>query len=285
MLNYLKMDGKRLLRTRGFYAAMLLALFFLGMFALAGYFVTGFAEEFMPASESLMNDQMRSAARRYMSFNLFFSFFFSLPGMRMLHALLSLFAAGYLAREHQSGYLKNLFSLRSMRAKWLISKLLTLLLAAALYYLVFALGCALVQLLYGNPLQVNPGELLPFLGGQLLVDMALFSVIMLAVVLLQSKAAAVLTAMALSLNVQGLLYLLIDWVDLLPVKLSGWGMMNLAAQAELPGGIMSLIGTAGAGQAFGSGGDPAMLLPVAGAVFALFTALSALCLYRVDYRG
>lgn len=100
MLNFLKMDFKRFARTRSFYMALLTALIFLGLFSLAAYYVTGFAEEFAPQAEDMMNDQMLNMARKRMNFNFFFSFFFSLPGMRMLHALLSLFAAGFLSREH-----------------------------------------------------------------------------------------------------------------------------------------------------------------------------------------
>jgi len=286
MLNYILMDFKRLLRTRSFYLALLIAVFFLSMFALAGYYVTGFAEEFVPQAERMMNEQVLEMARGYMTFNLFFSFFFSLPGMRMLHALLSLFAAGFLSREHHSGYLKNLLSIRGMRARWMVSKLLVLLTASILYYALFGLACALVQVFYGNPVAVNFAQVLPFLGGQLLVDMALFSVIMLVVILFQTKAAAVLVAMMLSLNMQGLLYLLIDWVNVLPFKLARYGMMNLAAKAELPGGIVGLMGMAAGGSGIGmlSGGAEA-LLPVAAGVFLLFTALSAFFLYRADYKG
>ena len=179
MIAYLRMDIRRLLKTRGFYAAMIVALVFLSIFALASYYVTGIAEEMMPGSRAMINDQMVNEARAYMTFNFFFSFFFSLPGMRMLHMLLSLFAAGYLSKEHQSGYLKNLLSLGGMRGKWMVSKTLTMLLATLMFYAVFGLACAAVLVLYGNPVVIHIHEVAPFLLRQVTVDMALYAVIML----------------------------------------------------------------------------------------------------------
>lgn len=173
-----------------------------------------------------------------------------------------------------------------MRARWLLSKLMTLLAAAILFYALFALGCLIVLALYANPIAVDFSQVLPFVGGQLLVDMALFSIILLMVILFQSKAAAVLGAMALSLNMQGLVYLLIDWVKFLPIRLSEYGMMNLAARAELPGSVSSLLNMVGREESFSlMGGDPSMLLPVAGTLFAFFTLLDFLAIYRVDYKG
>ncbi len=283
MIAYLRMDIRRLLKTRGFYAAMIVALVFLSIFALASYYVTGIAEEMMPGSRAMINDQMVNEARAYMTFNFFFSFFFSLPGMRMLHMLLSLFAAGYLSKEHQSGYLKNLLSLGGMRGKWMVSKTLTMLLATLMFYAVFGLACAAVLVLYGNPVVIHIHEVAPFLLRQVTVDMALYAVIMLGLMFFQSKAAAIVIALTLSLNIQGLFYLLIDWVGILPVKLARYGMMNLAANAEMPGSMSGIMSGAGIGAV--SAGDGGLLLPVAGSILAVSLVLSAFALRRVDYRG
>lgn len=289
MMNYLRMDLKRLIKTRSFYMIMLVAIAFLAIFALASYYVTGIAEEFVPGSERMLNDNILATARSFMTFNFFFSFFFSVAGMRMLHMLLSLFAAGYLSKEHQSGYLKNLFCIKGMRTKWMISKTLSLLLATLAFYAVFALACVVVLLLYGNPVVIHLSEVGPFLLGQVMVDMALYAIIMLALMLFQSKAASVVIALILSLNMQALLYLLIDWVNVLPFRLSDYGLMNLAAKAEMPGSMAGIIsegfaemGQAGAQSAAGSG---EILLPVAISLFVFFTLLSALALRRVDYKG
>lgn len=288
MIRYLSMDIRRLFRTRSFYTSMIVSVIFLSIFALAAYFVTGIAEDMLPGSERLINEQMMSQARARMTFNFFFSFFFSLPGMRMLHMLLALFAAGFLSREHQSGYIKNLMSLPRMRSKWMLSKTLTMLLATLVFYAVFALFCVLVLVFYKNPIVINLSEVGPFIAGQMLVDMALFAVIMLGVTVFQSKAATVVIALLLSLNMQGLFYLLIDWLNVLPLKLSGYGMMNLAARAEMPGSMSSFM--SGTGMAILSGAEAAngssnLLLYVSGGIFLLFFTLSALSLHRVDYKG
>ena len=288
MTRYFLMDVKRLFRTRGFYIAMIVSIFFLSIFSLASYYVTGIAEEFVPGSERMFNEQIVSQARAQMTFNFFFSFFFTLPGMRMLHMLLSLFAAGYLSKEHQSGYLKNMMSLPGMRGKWMVSKTLTMLLATLIYYTVFGLACVMVLVFYGNPVVIKLSEVAPFMLGQVTVDMALYAVIMLVVMLYQSKAAAVVVALILSLNMQGLLYLLIDWVGILPIKLSRYGMMNLAAQAQMPGSMTSLMSGAGMSRMTaisGGSANPELLLAVAGGLLIVFLLLSALALRRVDYKG
>lgn len=288
MTRYFLMDVKRLFKTRGFYIAMIVSIFFLSIFSLASYYVTGIAEEFVPGSEQMLNEQIVSQARAQMTFNFFFSFFFSLPGMRMLHMLLSLFAAGYLSKEHQSGYLKNMMSLPGMRGKWMVSKTLTMLLATLIYYTVFGLACVMVLVFYGNPVVIKLSEVAPFMLGQVTVDMALYAVIMLVVMLYQSKAAAVVVALILSLNMQGLLYLLIDWVGILPIKLSRYGMMNLAAQAQMPGSMTSLMSGAGMSRMTaisGGSANPELLLAVAGGLLIVFLLLSALALRRVDYKG
>ena len=288
MRRYFLMDMRRLFRTRGFYIAIIVSIFFLSIFALASYYVTGIAEEFVPGSERMLNPQLITQARAQMTFNFFFSFFFSLPGMRMLHMLLSLFAAGYLSKEHQSGYLKNMLSLPGMRGKWMVSKTLIMLLATLIFYAVFGLACVLVLLFYGNPVVIKLPELAPFLLGQVTVDMALYAVIMLVVMLFQSKAAAVVVALILSLNMQALLYLLIDWVGILPIKLTSYGMMNLAAKAQMPGSMSSLMSGAGMGRmtdVIGGSADPGLLLAVAGGVLIIFLLLSALSLRKADYKG
>ncbi len=288
MIRYLSMDLRRLFKTRSFYTAMIVAVIFLAIFALAAYFVTGIAQDVMPGSERLINEQMMNRARAQMTFNFFFSFFFSLPGMRMLHVLLALFASGFLSREHHTGYIKNLLSLPRMRSKWMLSKTLTMLLATLVFYAVFAGACALVLVLYRNPLVIRLSEFGPYVLGQILVDMALYAVIMLGVILFQSKAASVVIALLLSLNVQGLFYLLIDWMGLLPFRLGTYGMMNLAARSRMPGSISSLMGETGMSILSSSSAvsaDPVLLWQMGGGVLVLFLLLSALALWRVDYKG
>ena len=192
--------------------------------------------------------------------------------------LLAMFAAGFLSKEHHTGYLKNMLSIPRMREKWAVSKMITLLLASLLFYAVFLLACVITVMLFGNAVNLNWGQVAPFLGRQLLVDMALYALLMLVVAVIQTKTAAVISALMLSFNMQGLLYLLIDQIDFLPIKLSSYGMMNLASQLNLPGSLISAV----------SQGDvdvAARLLPISLGWLAGALLLSWLALRRVDYKG
>ena len=279
MMQYLKMDIRRMLRTRGLYIGILVSLFFLGIFSVASYLVTGIASEIMPAgSGALPPTELLVQARKMMNVNYFLSFFFSMPGFRLLHMLLALFAAGFLSKEHQTGYLKNMFSIPRMREKWLVSKMITLLLASLLFYAVFLLACVITVMLFGNAVHINWSDIGPFLGTQLTVDMALFALIMLAVTVIQSRTAAVVSALMLSFNMQGLLYLLIDQIGFLPFKLRDYGMMNLAAQMSLPETLTSIL----------TQGDPvtaSQVLPLSLGWFAVALVFSWIALRRVDYKG
>lgn len=161
----MSMDLRRLFRSKSFYVSMMIIIIFLSIFAFASYYVEGMAEEFVPAAGGRnMPPQVLDQVRKLITFNFFFSFFFSIPGMRMHHVLLALFAAGYISKEHHTGYLKNLLGIPHMRGKWMISKTLTLLFATLIYYLVFSLACAVALLLYGNPIVISLSEILPLSG-------------------------------------------------------------------------------------------------------------------------
>jgi ABC-type transport system involved in multi-copper enzyme maturation permease subunit len=280
MINMLHMDIRRLFKTRGYYITMLVSLILLAIFATAGYIVTGLGGSFGPQMENMsMGDAtpaMIAQARRMMDFNFFASFYLSHNSI--LHLLIALFAAGFISKDHQTGYFKNLLCIRSLRLKWLAGKLITMLLAAVIYYLVFLLGCALAVVLYGNPLTIDVSRVAAYFGLHLTVDMALFAVAALVVAALQTKTAAVIISLLLSFNIQAILYLLLDQLGLFPFKLQEWGMMSLASKLPLQGSFLSMMTS-------GDGTTAGQLLPVSLGVFAVFSLLSLLTLYRVDYKG
>lgn len=278
MIRYLRMDLRRLFKTRGFYLSILLSLVFLLILSIAAYFVTGLAQEMtgQEFSGPMNNPMIITQARSQMNVGFFASFFLSHNSL--LHLLLALFAAGFIAKDHQSGYLKNLFCLPGLRFRWFFAKLIVLLIAALIYYAVYLLGCLLVVLIYGNPLSLNWADLARYFGLHLSVDMALFALICLITSLLQTKSAAVILALVLSLNIQGIFYLLIDSIGFLPFKLGEYGMMRLASRLITQGSITSFIGAS-------QGTTAQQLLPVS---LGLLLIASAACLYslhRVDYRG
>lgn len=280
MTNYLLMDLRRLLRTRGFYVAMLLSLVLLAIFAGASYLVTGISEEMLPPEHAgdlpLNPDAMLRQARRMMNFSYFLSFYLS--SNSVMHLLITLMAAGFISKDHQTGYLKNLLCIRGMREKWLVSKLLVTGLGAIMIYAAYAAASALAVLLYGNPLQVAWGEAAGYLGLHLTVDLALFAVICLCVAIWQSRTVAVVVAMLLSFNLQAILYLLIDQFRLFSFNLREWGMMGQASRLRLSGSLTSFI-------LEGEGTRAADLLPVSLGI-ALAATLACLMVLRTrDYKG
>lgn len=278
MKNMLLMDGSRLFRSRGFYVIILVSLVLLAIFATAAYFVTGFAQELMdrPLPTGLVDGNMLQQARRMMNISFFASFYLS--HNNLLHLLLALFAAGFIAKDHQSGYLKNLLGIRHMRQKWLLSKYLIMLLAAIIFYGVFLLGCLVVVLLYGNSPAFHWAALAQYMGLHLTVDLALLAIISLIVCLVQGRTAAVILALLVTLNVQTILYLLIDSLNLLPFKLREWGLMAQASRLGLEGGIISLMGQDAATK-------PTQLLPVSLGLCLAGMLLSLWAIRRVDYKG
>lgn len=283
MMGMLTADFSRLKRSRGFYIIIIISLALLAIFATAAYFVTGFAQEMtqMEMTGPFMTEDLLQRARRAMNLNFFASFYLS--HNNVLHLLVALFAAGFISRDHQTGYLKNLMTVPGLRHKWLISKLLVTALAAAAFYLVFLAACVVTVLLYGNQPVIMAGELARYFGLHLLVDLAIFSLICLIVCLTQARAVAIVLALLVSFNMQSILYLLIDSLGILPFKLRAWGMMGQASRLPLQGGIVSMMGEMReVGVALTK---ESHLLFVALGIFLFSTALSLWAIRRVDYKG
>lgn len=280
MMRYLAMDIRRLFKTRGFYVTILISLVLLGIFAGASYFVTGIGEEMLPEGHAgqmpFGGEAMLQQARRMMNFSFFVSFYLS--SNSILHLLLAVMAAGFISKDHQTGYLKNLFCIRGLREKWLISKLLTMLLAAVVFYGVFSLASALVVVIYGNPVQIDWAATLSYLGLHLTVDLALFAVICLVTALWQTKTAAVVIAMLVSFNLQSIIYLLVDQFGLFEFKLREWGMMSQANGLRLAGGLTSFVQE-------GTGTQAGELLPVSLGLMLGASLLCWLTLRKRDYKG
>ena len=292
MMGLLKMDLRRLFKTRSFYFAMFWALLILGIFATAGWFFAVEATRNM-GSTTVMGmpaDVMIKEARKLFNVNHFASFFMGAPSL--MHLLLVTFGAGFLAKDHQTGYFKNLLCIRGLRTKWLISKVLTLLVAGVVFYTVLVLGSVLATFMYGNAPKVNVAQLGAFFGLHLMTDMTLWMVVAAVVAFFQSRTAAVMVAMVLSFNMQAILYLLLDQIGFLPFKLARHGLMSMTGrlniqqfgtgEADMLGGMMGSMH--GPGQAAGAI-TLNELLPVSLGLFALMLLVSWLLLRYRDYKG
>lgn len=288
MIKYLRMDIKRLFKTRAFYVTILAAILVLALFATAGWFL---ADNFTRGEDmgGLPMGSLIEQARKMFNVARFSSFFMGSPSLH--HLLLVVFAAGFISKDHQTGYLKNLFVLQGLREKWLVSKLITMLLAGVLYYLGIILAAAGATLLFGNAPQINVAQLGSFFGLHLTADLALFAILCLTVAFFQSKTSAVVVGMLLSFNIQNLIFLLLDQIGFLPFKLTDYGMMNLVGRLDITtfgGASPDMLSSAMNSMGGGMGGNPttaAKLLPVTLGWFAVATLLSWMTLRWRDYKG
>ena len=289
MINTLRMDFRRLFKTRGFYLACLWALGIMAIMATASWFL---ADEFVREAGSLAGfsgGQIAQEARKLFNVSRFASFFMGAPSF--MHLFLVVFAAGYISRDHQSGYFKNLLALPGAREKWLVGKQAAALAAGALFYGVVILGSVVVTLLFGNTPRIDVPQLAAFFGLHLSADLALFALLTLATALFQTRTAAVMVGMVFAFNMQALIYLLIDQIGFLPFALSEYGMVGLAGRLDIftfgqaqPDLLSSMM--------MGRGGfsniaptTPGQLLPVSLGLWAVLTFLSWITLRYRDYRG
>ncbi|MHC1787350.1 MAG: hypothetical protein AB9880_09850 [Christensenellales bacterium] len=286
MRHYIAMDFRRLFKTRSYYAAILIALALLAIYASAAFFFTGAGvPKAAPGEAPLRITALLKQARQFLDLNHFASVMNT--GTGMLHLILAAFAAAFISKDHQSGYLKNLYGIRDLRGKWLLSKLVVMMTAAVLYYLCYLAGASLVTLLYGNAFSPDIGALAGYYGLHLSVDLALFGLILLTVTLLQTKTAAVVVALLLSFNLQAILYLIIDQFGWLPFELVEYGMMGQASRLTIAGSgaVAGLMARRMQDILSSMPTTPGSLLPVSLGIAALAIALSYLMLRRVDYRG
>lgn len=291
MMGLLRMDLRRLFKTRSFYFTMLWALLILAIFATAGWF---FADEALRSmgDQTIMGlpaDQMIREARKMFNVSRFSSFFMGAPSL--MHLLLVTFGAGFLAKDHQTGYFKNLLCLRGMRTKWLLSKVVTLLVAGAVFYLALIAGSTAATLLFGNTPHIDVAQLGTFFGLHLITDMALFMVTAAVVAFFQSRTAAVMAAMVLGFNMQAIIYMLLDQIGFLPFKLSSNGLMSLTGRLNIndygKGGadlLTAVMGAMSGGQQ-AAGTTPAQLLPISLGLFFGMLFVSWLMLRHRDYKG
>ncbi|MDD4081502.1 MAG: ABC transporter permease, partial [Eubacteriales bacterium] len=204
MINTLRMDFRRLFKTRSFYFTFLWALALMAIMATASWFLADNMAREAGGLAGLTGGQILSEARKLFNVSRFASFFMGAPSF--MHLILVVFAAGYISKDHQSGYFKNLLTLPGAREKWLAGKQLAMLVAGVLFYVVIILGSILVTVLFGNAPVIDVPQLAAFFGLHLTADLALFALLTLTTALLQTRTAAVMVAMVFAFNMQALLY-------------------------------------------------------------------------------
>ncbi|NLO15978.1 MAG: hypothetical protein GX123_08090, partial [Clostridiales bacterium] len=83
-----------------------------------------------------------------------------------------------------------------------------------------------------------------FLGKEMLVSLALCAIVLFILTLTQNKTAALVLGMVISVNMQMIIFFLIDSLNFLPFRLREWGLMSQASRLLSGGETPYLVVTA-----------------------------------------
>ncbi|HHX21461.1 MAG TPA: ABC transporter permease subunit, partial [Clostridiales bacterium] len=248
MRNILRMDIRRLLRARSLYVGMLIIALIVGIATTAMHFLTtqsvddlaqmgawhedgddmqsklAMAARISPENaKNAMLELRRQADVQSLSM-------VPIQQIGMAHLMLVIVVALFAAKDYATGYLKNLLTLRGIKSKWLLSKLVIALLVSALLYLTTLLSAVIGSLLLGNPAAFDTAKLLSFFGVHMAVDLALAASVLCVLTLTQNKTAALVFGMLEAFNFQRMVFFLLDTLGWLPFRLSDYAMMNQAGK-------------------------------------------------------
>jgi len=218
-------------------------------------------------SPSLADAAMLEAAKVKLRSFMTLQVLASAPFMtRLSYMLISLVCVLYVSKDYITAYLKNLLMIPHAKTKWLISKILMLLVIIIFMYLGITLASLIGQLILGNPFPDDFMPLISYMAKTLVsaISFGLFNIFM--VVLLQKRSGAIVICLLTSFNIQGIIYMLIDTAKLLPFKLSHYGFMLLTYKVNLHDPL------------------PDKLLPVAGVIAGLSLLLSFVLIRRRDLK-
>lgn len=263
MRNILRMDIRRLLRARSLYVGMLIIALIVGIATTAIHFLTtqsvddlaqmgawhedgddmqsklAMAARISPENaKNAMLELRRQADVQSLSM-------VPIQQIGMAHLMLVIVVALFAAKDYATGYLKNLLTLRGIKSKWLLSKLVIALLVSALLYLTTLLSAVIGSLLLGNPAAFDTAKLLSFFGVHMAVDLALAASVLCVLTLTQNKTAALVFGMLEAFNFQRMTFFLLDTLGWLPFRLSDYAMMNQAGKYAPGGSAGQLLITAG----------------------------------------
>lgn len=281
MFNYLQMDLRRLLRTKSFYFAFLAFIVVLGFFTGTMLFVLNHSPEnflqmirsgnpeaaqFDPSMfPSGMIKGAVNSMRSLVSTEVFLAFLSEGGFSRILFVIVF---TTFIGRDYQTGYLKNLLSLKRTRIHWIVSRVIIgLVVAISLQAVMTLLSMASTAFINGK-FSLNASNAIPYLGVQLSGQMAFASIAIVLITLTQNRTITLLVTLLLSFNIQSAVYLLIDLWGVLPFKMVEYGIINRISKYKMS-------------QSLSHAWDAAS---VALAAFLVFTMLSWLFTRKQDYK-
>ncbi len=286
MRNMLKADIRRLLRARSLYVGMLVIALVVAIATAGFHFLTTQSVEGLTrfarnhAREDSGNMQAGLAMAALISPESARQAMLELrrqTGVQTLsqvpiqqvgvaHLMLVIVVTLFAAKDYHTGYLKNLLTLKGIKTKWLLSKVVMALVVSILLSLA-ALASAMVgAMTLGNPPTFDVGLMAGFFGVHIAVDLALAASVLLVLTLSQNKTAALMFGMLEAFNLQRAIYLLLDatgWIS--SFQLSDYAMMNLAA-------------------AYAPGDPPGQVLWTAAILFAVYLTGAWLAITRRDLK-
>ena len=286
MLNMLRMDLRRLFRTKSLYIStiVLMAVVIIASIAINAVckygsvwdmqdVLSGFSDntdmktemyDYSPSvADATMLEAMKVKLRSFMTLEVLAS----APFMsRLSYMLTALVCVLFVSKDYTSAYIKNLLIIPQAKTKWLISKILILLVTILFMYLGITLAGIIGQLIMGNPFPSDFIPLISYMAKTLVssISFGLFCIFI--VVLFQKRTGAIIICLLMSFNFQMLIYTLIDITKALPFKLGDYGLMTLTGRI----GIDTPL--------------PDNLLPVAGAIAGLSLIFSFVLIRRRDLK-
>lgn len=260
MLNILRMDVRRLLRTRSLYATLVVLSAVILVAAIGTWYMTEksvselidyaqkqMAEEGIEGGADMDNIAMAAQfldtsdarvvqleMRRQMSFNTLSTMPFT---GSFAHTLLAMLIALFASKDYATGYFKNLLAMPGVKTKWLLSKVVVMVLCILLTVAVVLGVSAIGTLILGNPMEIDWPKIMAFMGQHMLISFTLNMLVLMILIVTQNKTAAQTLGIMLSVNTQNLLYMLLDLTDWLPFRFKDWGLMNQAMKISLDGPV------------------------------------------------
>ncbi len=261
MRNILHSDVRRLLRTRSLYVGMLVIALTVAIATAGVHFLTTqsvegltrFAQNHRGGAGNEMQAGLAMAAlispdsareamlelRRQTGVQTLAQV--PIQQVGVAHLMLAIVITLFAAKDYHTGYLKNLLTLRGIKTKWLLSKIVMALLASVLLSLATLVSAMVGAMVLGNAPTFDAGLMAGFFGMHLLVDLALAASVLLVLTLSQNKTAALVFGMLEAFNLQRAIYLLLDATGWLNFSLSDYAMMNLATAygpGDTPGQLL-----------------------------------------------
>lgn len=226
MLNIIKMDLYKMLKSKTFYRLNIaLLVITLSMALLMSFVLTRDYESGQNSGVSVQIDEDKPATndpsiteeeykliqkeeKDNMNVNQFMLFQYSEP---LISILMTIFIAIFICSEFDTGYIKNLVPLKNSRMSLVVSKNIVVALFVIIQSIVAFIASVGGNLIVSGKINIlEPKELLAYLSFQILLRIGLGSLLILISYLFRSKSASMSIGILLSVNLHGIFLNILD---------------------------------------------------------------------------